>query len=286
MTRFIEVNATECMTTTLLVFTDLDGTLLDHYSYDFSAASDALNSLKTLGIPCVLNTSKTYAELLELRGALRHKDPFIVENGAAVYLPVNSRFDSTPEWTQRGDYWVKAFGPDRQQLIATAKTMKSRFDFVGYHELTVEQLMEHTGLDAHTATLSMEREFTEPLIWNDSNNALAEFRGLMAEKGIKVQKGGRFVHLMGQNCDKAVAMKWLTERYQNNTSDVVKSIALGDGENDVEMISKANIPVVVRSPVHVPPEIPNRNDVWITDSYGPKGWSEAINQALTNEGFI
>ncbi|MBJ7550451.1 HAD-IIB family hydrolase [Marinomonas ostreistagni] len=274
------------MTTTLLVFTDLDGTLLDHYDYNFSAANDALSSLRTLGIPCVLNTSKTYAELLELRHALRHKDPFIVENGAAIYLPINSRFDPNPEWAQCGDFWVKAFGPNRQELIKVAQSMKSQFDFIGYHDLTKEQLMEHTGLDFNTAALSMQREFTEPLIWNDSNNALAEFRSLMEKEGIKVQKGGRFVHLMGQDCDKAIAMQWLIECYQSCTSDTVKSIALGDGENDVEMISKANIPVVVRSPVHAPPEIPNRNDVWITDSYGPKGWSEAINQALKNEGFI
>lgn len=274
------------MTTTLLVFTDLDGTLLDHYSYDFSAASDALSSLKTLGIPCVLNTSKTYAELLELRQALQHKDPFIVENGAAVYLPANLNFTSDDSLISHGDFLVKPFGPEREQLIALSKEMKSRFDFISYYELSTEQLVEHTGLDSHTAELSLRREFTEPLIWNDSNLALERFKQELANEGIKVQKGGRFVHLMGQDCDKAVAMKWLQNAYQNTLNTSVTSIALGDGENDVGMISQADIPVVVRSPVHVPPEIPGRNDVWITDSYGPKGWSEAINQALANEGYI
>lgn len=274
------------MTTTLLVFTDLDGTLLDHYSYDFSAASAALSSLKTLGIPCVLNTSKTYAELLELRKSLQHKDPFIIENGAAVYLPVNLHLDCEDELIAHGDFWVKPFGPKRQQLIELAQAMQSRYDFVSYHELTTEQLVEHTGLDPHTAELSLQREFTEPLIWNDSNIALERLKQELASEGIKAQKGGRFVHLMGQDCDKAVAMKWLKNAYQNTFRTSITSIALGDGENDVGMISQADIPVVVRSPVHVPPEIPGRKDVWITDSYGPKGWSEAINQVLTNAGFI
>lgn len=276
----------EHMTTTLLVFTDLDGTLLDHYNYDFSAANDALASLKTLGIPCVLNTSKTFAELLELRQALQHKDPFIIENGAAVYLPVNLNLTTNDELIQHGNYLVKPFGPDRQRLIELASAMKARYDFISYHELTADQLVEHTSLDPHSAELSLRREFTEPLIWNDSNIALERLKQELAAEGIKVQKGGRFVHLMGQDCDKAVAMKWLKEAYQNTFNTTVTSLALGDGENDVGMISQADIPVVVRSPVHVPPEIPGRNDVWITDSYGPKGWSEAINQALANEGFI
>ncbi|MGB2063627.1 MAG: HAD-IIB family hydrolase [Marinomonas gallaica] len=274
------------MTTTLIVFTDLDGTLLDHFDYAFTDAEAALFSLKTLGIPCVLNTSKTYAELLELRLALRHKDPFIIENGAAVYIPANSPLVDIHDLERRGDFYVQSFGPKRQHLIELSQSMKSRYDFISYHDLSTEQLMEHTGLDYQTAELSLQRDFTEPLIWNDSNAALERLRHELAAQGIKAQKGGRFVHLMGAQCDKAVAMNWLKQAYQGTFHEDLKSMALGDGENDVGMICEADIPVVVRSPVHVPPEIPGRYDVWITDSYGPKGWSEAINKALVNEGFI
>lgn len=281
-----ETSSTDNMTTTLLVFTDLDGTLLDHFNYGFTEANQALNSLKTLGVPCILNTSKTYAELLELRQLLRHKDPFIVENGAAVYLPRNESWECSDPLELHGDFLVKSFGPKRQQLIELSRSVQSRYDFISYHDLTPEELMEYTGLDRQTAELSLHREFTEPLIWNDSNVALERLKQELAPEGIKAQKGGRFVHLMGEHCDKAVAMNWLKQVYQEASHSPLKSMALGDGENDVGMISSADIPVVVRSPVHVPPEIPRRNDVWVTDSYGPKGWSEAINKALSNEGFI
>lgn len=276
----------EHMATRLIVFTDLDGTLLDHFDYDFSAATSALTALKTLGIPCVLNTSKTYAELLALRQALHHKDPFIIENGAAIYIPKSVNFSATEALQDNGEYWVKAFGPERQTLVSLAQDLKQRYDFKGYSELTAEELAQYTGLSVENARLSLTREFTEPLIWNDSNQALERLKEELAGQDICVQKGGRFVHLMGRHCDKAVAMQWLNEQYQDKYQAPTKTIALGDGENDVGMISQANIPVVVRSPVHIPPEIPNRYDVWITDSYGPKGWSEAINQALGNEGYI
>ncbi|MFD1382564.1 HAD-IIB family hydrolase [Rhodanobacter aciditrophus] len=280
------MTSSDYMTSKLIVFTDLDGTLLDHFDYSFQAASTALTTLKTLGIPCVINTSKTYSELLSLRQDLRHRDPFITENGAAVYLPKTCSLQATDELQSHGDYWVKAFGPSRVNLIELALSFKDTYDFTCYSELTPEQLAEYTGLDLASASLSLQREFTEPLIWNDSQNALESLKTEMAKHGVKVQKGGRFVHLMGEACDKAVAMEWLNQQYQDKYQEQTKTIALGDGENDVGMIGQANIPVVVRSPVHIPPEIPNRSDVWITESYGPTGWSEAINKALATEGYV
>ena len=274
------------MMSKLIVFTDLDGTLLDHFNYDFSEANEALNHLKMLGIPCILNTSKTFAELVTLRMDLQHQDPFIVENGAAVFIPKHSALGAQAALMQDGDYYIKHFGPDRRTLIDVSHELKKRYDFTSYHELNAAQLAQFTGLETHNAELSLHRSFTEPLIWNDSNVALEAMRKELAELGIKAQKGGRFIHLMGEQCDKAVAMTWLTEQYELHCGCAITSIALGDGENDVGMIGNADIPVVVRSPVHIPPEIPGRSDVWITDSYGPKGWSEAISKALATEGYV
>ncbi|MBM6551964.1 HAD-IIB family hydrolase [Marinomonas ostreistagni] len=271
---------------TLLVFTDLDGTLLDHFTYDYAPAEGALNDLKTLGIPCILNTSKTYAELLELRQALGNHDPFIVENGAAVYIPKHSSLGNACSLPCQGDFYIKSFGPHREELIQLISDFKQRYDFTCYSDLSAAQLAQFTGLEIATAELSLQRSFTEPLIWNDSNQALHQLRDELEQYGVKAQKGGRFVHLMGQHCDKAVAMAWLAEQYELSIGGAVTCIALGDGENDVSMIGSANIPVVVRSPTHVPPEIPGRTDVWITDSYGPKGWNEAITKALVNHGYV
>ena len=73
----------------LLVVTDLDGTLLDHFNYSFDKAREALSRLAELGIPLIPNTSKTSAELRQLRQELETDAPFIVENGSAIFLPRN-----------------------------------------------------------------------------------------------------------------------------------------------------------------------------------------------------
>jgi predicted mannosyl-3-phosphoglycerate phosphatase (HAD superfamily) len=71
----------------LVVFTDLDGTLLDHQTYSFQAARPMINKLLRLGIPIVINTSKTRAETEILSRRLKLNHPFIVENGGAVFIP-------------------------------------------------------------------------------------------------------------------------------------------------------------------------------------------------------
>jgi len=275
----------------LLVFTDLDGTLLDHHTYSFQPALSTFQTLQTFTIPCILNTSKTFAELSELRKALKHKDPFIVENGAAVYIPKELGLISASDIEQgdisdRGDYWVKAFGPSRQNLIDITDRLKKRYQFIRFSDMDWQTLVELTGLSENNAKLAMQREFTEPMCWKDSAQALNRFRDALSETGIQVQKGGRFTHLMGQDCDKAQAMLWLSKQYTQYFQGSVTTMALGDGENDVGMLCKADIPVVIRAPVHAPPEIPGRYDAWLTDAYGPEGWAQAINKALVSRGIV
>ena len=72
-----------------IVFTDLDGTLLDAQNYSFKAAEKALHFLKQSGIPIIPCTSKTYLEVLKIRKQIQINDPFIVENGSAVFFEKN-----------------------------------------------------------------------------------------------------------------------------------------------------------------------------------------------------
>ena len=76
----------------LLVFTDLDGTLLDHESYSFEPALPALAVLKEKNIPLVLCTSKTRAEIELFRIQLKNIHPFISENGGAIFVPKGNYF--------------------------------------------------------------------------------------------------------------------------------------------------------------------------------------------------
>jgi HAD superfamily hydrolase (TIGR01484 family) len=71
----------------LLVFSDLDGCLLDERTYRWDAARPALEALGSRGVPLLLCSSKTRAEMEALAGGLGLAWPFIVENGGALVIP-------------------------------------------------------------------------------------------------------------------------------------------------------------------------------------------------------
>ena len=86
----------------LVVFTDLDGALLDYETYSFSAASEALELLRRHEIPVVLCSSKTHAEIEHIQLDLRLRHPFISENGGAIFLP-RGYFLFTPDGVRSFD---------------------------------------------------------------------------------------------------------------------------------------------------------------------------------------
>ena len=89
---------------TLLVFTDLDGSLMEHESYSIEAARPALDELAARQIPLILNSSKSAAEMTAIQQQLELRHPFICENGAALFRPNEETIEfATPRelWLQR-----------------------------------------------------------------------------------------------------------------------------------------------------------------------------------------
>lgn len=262
----------------LLFFTDLDGTLLDHFSYSSTAALPALRQLDQLHIPWIPNTSKTYAELQPLRTRLNHSGPFVVENGAALYLP--ETVPLTEKLSLIEGYQVKRFGQRREHLLDVLEPLRGRYRFRSFSQMSVTELIDLTGLDKRSADTALQRQYTEPMHWRDSEAALADMRLELKGSGLALVRGGRFVHLMGQH-DKADALRWLKQQYEAE-GRVVKAVALGDGENDIEMLNAADIAVVVRSPVHPPIKLTRHKHVITTAGIGPTGWNQAVLEILQN----
>ena len=64
-----------------VIFTDLDGTLLDADTFSFDPAEPALRLIRARSIPLILSSSKTRAEIEVYRKRLDNSHPFISENG-------------------------------------------------------------------------------------------------------------------------------------------------------------------------------------------------------------
>lgn len=271
----------------LIISTDLDGTLLDHDNYDPTPADDLLKTLEQLKIPIIFNTSKTFSEVLEIRSQLDNYHPFICENGSAVYIPANhplaeNEGDTCPE---NDNYFMFLLGSNRSAIIETLNQYKSKYRFVGFSDMNVDKLMSLTGLSGQQALSSQQRMFSEPLLWLEDDANIEQFSHEMKNHSMRVVRGGRFIHVIGMT-DKGKAQGWVKTAYETVYNEQYKIMALGDAENDLDMILESDYPVQIRSLRHKFPSIPAEKSVYRTSAVGPAGWYEAVTRQLQNVGIL
>ncbi len=249
----------------VILISDLDGTLLDHETYQFDAANTALQQIKQFNIPLILNSSKTAAEMILIREELKNQYPFVVENGAGIYLP-----------NEKGDYERISFGQNRTEILATLDQLKAKFDFsfTGFNDMNVEELMSSTGLTNRQAILARQRDFTEPLKWHDSDEQWDLFCTELKKYDLTFAKGGRFISVSGK-VDKGQALHWIRNYYQERLNSEIIIVALGDSENDRPMLECADYSILIKSPAHELPEIYASNLI-VSEKYGSQGWNNAI----------
>lgn len=250
-----------------IVFTDLDGTLLDHQTYSWAPAAPALQRLARLGVPVIIVSSKTRAEIERLRSEMGHRDPFIVENGGAAFLPLPS-----------GGYERIELGLAYPTLVEGLReaSRRSGVRVKGFSAMTVEEIAAATGLPPDLAELAAQREYDEPFLILDENRP-EELTAALETLGLRWTRGGRFYHVCGKN-DKAAAVRAVAERYRSRASRL-RLIGLGDSFNDLSFLSQMDVAAIVRSP-HAEALKAALPDALVSEARGPEGWAEIISKVI------
>jgi len=266
----------------LIVFTDLDGSLLDGTTYSYEAATPALTALRELGIPLVLVSSKTRAEMEPLRQRLDLHDPFIVENGGAVFVP-DGLFDFPLERMRtRSPYQVIELGLPYHMLRDVLKQIEHAVEtpLQGFGDLSIEAIMRATGLPHADAILAKQREYDEPFLLEGPQALIEEVCRQIVTRNLRWTKGGRLFHLMGEN-DKGEAASVLLRCYHrqqsmNGQAERIETVGIGDSINDAPLLAMVDYPILIQKPdgsydpdIHLPKMIR-------APGIGPVGWNEAI----------
>ena len=243
----------------LLIFTDLDASLLDHETYSFEEALPALQLIKDKEIPLILSSSKTYEEMIHIRKKLNNKDPFIYENGSGIYFK-NKKV---------------SLGANYNEIQSLLSKLKQQFTFLSFTDIGPQGIQKETGLDINASIRASQREFTEPIIWKDSIQKLNKFKTLVCKENLIILQGGRFLTISSPQT-KGDALLWIKKEYEDLSNKKIITLGLGDSENDINMLKKVDKAVIIRHPTQPPPKITMHSSIIITDEIGPKGWNKAI----------
>lgn len=235
------------MTQALVIFTDLDGSLLDHDGYSYSGALPALERVRALSIPLVFVTSKTRAEIERLQEEMGIREPFISENGGGIFFPAGYRGFFIPGAATRGGHSLIVLGKPYPELRRFVAERKGRFAIRGAGDLSLEELVDLTGLTPGQARLAKEREFTEPFLLDDDTK-LEALREEALAAGLAITRGGRFHHLIGAGQDKGRAVMRVKEIFLENMAQGLATVGIGDRPNDVAMLAAVDVPVLIPHP--------------------------------------
>ena len=251
------------------VVSDVDGTLMDH-SYDLTPAKETIKLLQELSIPVILCTSKTAAEVKVIRKQLNLTDPYIVENGAAIY----------------GESLKKVNGEiilgEKYEILEDILKSISKdinFDLQPLNNLSDEEATELTGLKGHSLELMRDRHWSMPFL-NPPDSLEDKLISCSKKFKVDIFRGNRMSHLLSKNSNKGKAINEL-KNYSNKPN--IKIIGLGDSPNDLPLLLNSDFKIVIPSPsgpnLKLLNKLKNYNFILASEPNG-FGWKNEVNNLI------
>ena len=257
------------------VVSDVDGTLMDH-SYDLTPAKETIKTLQKLSIPVILCTSKTASEVNIIRNKLNLTDPYIVENGAAIYGESLKRVN--------GEI-ILGIKYEFLEEILNFISKEIDYKLTPLNNLTDQEATQLTGLEGNSLNLMRDRHWSMPFL-NPPSNLERKINVCCKKFHVDIFKGNRMSHLLSINSNKGKAINAL-KKYSNNLD--IQIIGLGDSPNDLPLLLNSDIKIVIPSI-----DGPNLNlidqlrNIEFTLASKPNGygWKDEINKLLNELELI
>jgi mannosyl-3-phosphoglycerate phosphatase family protein len=261
-----------------LLYTDLDGTLLDHANYSPETALPGIRMLEALQIPIVFCSSKTLLEQRWLQQTLNLNHPFIFETGSAIAIPENY----FPKGTYTPDHHIDGFD---LITLAHAEVHALRLVLSGWKGLTdydnasMTEAMRATGLSSPEAIhRAKARMYTVTLMDSLTTEQAQALEALLRPNGFKLSRGGRFYTALSAQTDKGAAVLKLTSLYRRAFPEPFRTFGVGDSLNDLPMFDAVDQAFLVQQPHHKWLDV-HVSGLQRIRGVGPLGWVMAA-QAL------
>ncbi|HJU78084.1 MAG TPA: HAD-IIB family hydrolase [Nitrososphaeraceae archaeon] len=230
-----------------VIFTDIDGTLLDSRFPDINKMKELVEMTLRNGIHLIFCSSKTELEQNKIKSEVYLHEPYIVENGGATIIPVDY-FKKTKINNSRisqNNYIIETGGP-AIKIRSLLKKIKDKYDidFIGVSDISVSELSKITKLSQEYASRMMDRKYSETIV-QINNMDFTDFAKIIEKEGLKIIPGNQYFDITIGN-DKGTGVSILIDTFREEYANNVIFFGIGDSRNDEPMLTLVDIPMLVQ----------------------------------------
>ena len=160
----------------ILIFTDLDATLLHRDTFQFDDIKDYLTQLLSNGIFIIPNTSKTEKEILEFNNELGSSLPHIAENGAVIkgLDLLKSNLPKELILSKEKDNLAKIFKK------SVPDNLQNKCKWLSEMDKKKQSLI--FGLKDEKLKMALDRKYTIPFVFEGNKNEKKELSKIVKKK--------------------------------------------------------------------------------------------------------
>lgn len=238
-----------------LIATDLDGTLLDSTGKITEANKSALREAQNRGIMVTICTGRMFSSARRFAAQLNIDLPLICYNGAMVRSPEGKTLSHLPLELGAAKRLLAIF---RERDIYVQSYIDDMLFVRDADEQEFQMYVRHfgvTGAPIGDAVFEPKVAPTKLLTVNESVDAaealMYELQRMFGEEVYVTRSNADFVEVMNPRAGKARALATLAADLGIPMDSVM---AIGDGENDAEMIAEAGVGIAVANARERPKE--------------------------------
>ena len=261
---------------TIIVFTDLDGTLLHRDTFQFDTIKNYIKSLINKGVIIIPNSSKTEKEIEKFNEELGVNLPFISENGASIHglNLITSNFPNKLIVSREKEELLRIF-----ENKVPEKLKQKCFQISKMSKKDQENIL---GQKDEKLKNALNRKYTLPFLFKGDRNEKNRLLKLLNTNSLTLQEGGRVSNLC-DNVNKVKSMNRVVKILKKIEEKII-TIAVGDNYNDLDMLKNCDIPCLVFNDQFKLDQI-NIDNLIFSNKPSPEGWADVIKKALAKLNY-
>ena len=260
----------------VVIFTDLDGSLLHRDTFKFDSIKDYIKNLINGGIIIIPNSSKTEVEIEKFNEELGIELPFISENGSLIQglNLINRNYPNKIILSRQKEELIKIFYTKVPEKIRNKCFLISKMD-----KKKQEEIFGQKGDQLKDV---LNRNYTLPFLFNGEKTEKNKLLKILNSNSLTLQEGGRVSNLC-DNVDKIKSMNRVI-KILKKTEEKIKTIAVGDNYNDLDMLKNSDVPCLVFNDQFKLDQI-NIDNLIFSNKSSPEGWADVIKKALAKLNY-